>query len=310
MYPAILAYFKRLKLPVHHPEVPLVAVMFRTEEEFRKYEPIPEGIAAYYNSVTNHIVMYEQSDLVELAPELAMKQSIGTIAHEGIHQILHNIGVQQRLSRWPMWLSEGLAEYFAPTTVGTRLRWKGVGQPNDLRMYELDRFMQARPGKRGEMVENVAGAARLTSAGYAAAWSLTHYLASRKQEAFQDYLRDIARLGPLEPSAGRETSARDELFARHFGTDFARLEDDLVEHLRSLPYVDPIANQTHYVVLIDTSVMRSAAVTTSPANVRKWQEDTLTKLPATVRAATRFQVMPFANKELAQQYADRFLGRN
>jgi hypothetical protein len=309
MYPAILAYFKRLKLPVHHPEVPLVAVMFRTEDEFRKYEPIPEGIAAYYNSITNHIVMYEQSDLVELAPELAMKQSIGTIAHEGIHQILHNIGVQQRLSRWPMWLSEGLAEYFAPTTVGARLRWKGVGQPNDLRMYELDRFMQARPGKRGEMVENVVGAARLTSAGYAAAWSLTHYLASRKQEAFQNYLRDIAQLGPLEPGRGSEKAARDQLFAQHFGDDFARLEDDLVEHLRSLPYVDPIANQTHYVVLIDTSVMRSAAVTTSPASVRKWQEETLTKLPPTVRAATRFQIMPFANKELAQQYADRFLGR-
>ncbi len=111
MYPSILAYFKRLKIPVHDAEVPLVAIMFHTEEEFQKYDPVPEGIAAYYNTITNHIVMYEQSDLVEVAPELAMKQSIGTIAHEGIHQILHNIGVQQRLSRWPMWLSEGLAEY-------------------------------------------------------------------------------------------------------------------------------------------------------------------------------------------------------
>ena len=51
MYPAILAYFKRLKLPVDHPQVPLVAVMFRTEEEFQKFEPVPDGIAAYYNSL-------------------------------------------------------------------------------------------------------------------------------------------------------------------------------------------------------------------------------------------------------------------
>jgi hypothetical protein len=310
MYPAILAYFRRLKIPVDDPPVPLVAVMFRTEQEFQKYESVPPGIAAYYSIVSNHIVMYEQSELVEVAPELAVKQSIGTIAHEGIHQILHNIGVQQRLSRWPMWLSEGLAEYFAPTTVGARLRWKGVGQPNDLRMYELDRFMKARPGRRGELVEQVVGAPRLTSSGYAAAWSLVHYLASREQKKFQDYLRAVAQLGPLEPREGLAEADPKRLFVEHFGDNFARLEDELVEHLRALPYVDPIANQTHYVVLIDTSAMRSAGVTTSPASVREWQEETLRKLPPAVRAATRFQVVPFANKSLAEQYADRFLGRN
>src|SRR5262249_2765085 len=102
MYPAILAYFRRLKIPVHDPSVPLVTIMFRTEEEFQKYGEVPPTVAAYYSGITNHIVMYEQSKLVEVAPELAMKQSIGVIAHEGVHQILHNIGVQERLSRWPM----------------------------------------------------------------------------------------------------------------------------------------------------------------------------------------------------------------
>lgn len=309
MYPAILAYFKRLKLPAHDPEVPLVAIMFRTEEEFQKFDPVPPTIAAYYNTISNYIVMYEQSDLVEVAPELAVKQSIGTIAHEGVHQILHNIGVQQRLSRWPMWISEGLAEYFAPTSVDRRLRWKGVGTPNDLRMYELDRFMQGTPARRGEMVEQVVGAGRLTSSGYAAAWSLTHYLASRQKEKFQDYLREIAQLGPLEPREGLSSADPQAIFARHFGSDFAGIEDDLVKHLRTLPYVDPIANQTHYVVLIDTAVMRSAGVTTSPADVRRWQEETLSKLPPAVRAATRFQVVPFSSKQSADRYKDQFLGR-
>jgi Protein of unknown function (DUF1570) len=309
MYPAVLAYFKRLKLPVDDPEVPLVAVMFRTEKEFQKYEPVGPSIAAYYNALSNQIVMYEQSDLVEVAPELAMKQSISTIAHEGIHQILHNIGVQQRLSRWPMWLSEGLAEYFAPTTVGARMRWKGVGKPNDLRMYELNQFMQARPARRGEMVEQVVGAANLTSSGYAAAWSLTHYLASRQRTRFHDYLRDVAEFGPLEPREGISADEAKKLFVQHFGDDFAALEESLLTHLRTLPYADPIANQTHYVVLIDTSTRRVAGVTSSPAEVRKWQEETLSKLPPAVRAATRFQVTPFADRASAKRYADRFLGR-
>src|SRR5690606_25147069 len=139
----------------------------------------------------NRVVMYEQSQLVEVAPELAMKQSIGTIAHEGIHQILHNIGVQQRMSKWPLWLAEGMAEYFAPTTVDRRLRWKGVGMPNDLRMYELSRALKGKD-TGGEMVEQIVAAPSLSSAGYAAAWSLTHYLASRQKEKFNAYLRDVA----------------------------------------------------------------------------------------------------------------------
>jgi hypothetical protein len=105
--------------------------MFRTEEEFHNYAPVPQGVVAYYDQITNRVVMFEQSDLVERVPEIAVKEAISTVAHEGTHQILHNIGVQQRLSRWPMWISEGLAEYFAPTSVDQRVRWKGAGQVHD-----------------------------------------------------------------------------------------------------------------------------------------------------------------------------------
>jgi len=310
MYPGIVTYFKRLKIPVHDPQVPLVVIMFRTEEEFQKFSGMPPSVAAYYNTIANYIVMYEQSRMVEVAPELAFKEAVGTIAHEGVHQILHNIGVQQRLSRWPMWISEGLAEYFAPTSVDKRLRWKGVGMPHDMRMYELNRILQGRSDEAGEMVEKVVGPGQLTSSGYAAAWSLTHYLATRKKEKFQDYLREVAKLGPLEPreaAAGAEARA---LFNKYFGSDYPAIGEALVKHLRGLPYVDPIANQTHYVVIIDTASMRSAGVTSSPASVRKWQEDTLTKMPAATRANARFQVMPFPNKDEATQYVDRFLKAN
>jgi hypothetical protein len=308
MYPAILAYFKRQKFPVHDPNVPMVVLMFRTEAEFQKFERVPPGVCAYYSAQSNHIVMYEQSKLVEVAPELATKQAIGTVAHEGIHQILHNIGVQQRLSRWPLWTAEGLAEYFAPTTVGTRLKWKGVGTPNDLRMHELDRFLKQPNDATGELVEETVSAPRLTSAGYASAWALTHYLASRKKEKFHAYLRDVATLEPLVPREGPLGSERQkEMFTKHFGSDFAALEVDLIKHMQGLPYTDPVANQTHYVVLLDTSALRSAGITSSPAAVRKWQEDTLTKIPATARSQANFQVMPFPNKSAAEDFARQWL---
>jgi len=182
--------------------------------------------------------------------------------------------------------------------------------PNDLRMHELARYMEVRgdTAAKGEIVDQVIGAQRLTSSGYAAAWSLTHYLASRQKEKFHNYLREVAQFGPLEPREERAGVESRRLFLKHFGDDYAALEQGLVTHLKSLPYVDPIANQTHYVVLLDSTTRRTAGVTTSPAGARKFQEETLTKLPAPLRAATRFQIMPFANKQLAERYAEQFLG--
>jgi len=179
MYPGLFGYFRRLQIDVHDPEVPLVVIIFHTEEEFEEYRAMSESVAAYYDSISNHVVIYEQSKLATIAPELAAKASISTIAHEGVHQILHNIGVQHRLSRWPTWISEGLAEYFAPTSVGRRFRWKGVGKVNDLRMSELGTYLKRPRLQPGEMVRQTIAANSLSPTGYASAWALTHFLAQR-----------------------------------------------------------------------------------------------------------------------------------
>jgi hypothetical protein len=144
MFPGVVAYAKAQKIETHEPEVPLVALMFRTEEQFQRYQRMPSGVVAYYHTLSNRVVMYEETRLANIKKELAIQQSLATIAHEGAHQILHNIGVQRRLSIWPMWLSEGMAEFFAPTTFGRRLKWKGAGQVNDMRMFELEQYLKSR----------------------------------------------------------------------------------------------------------------------------------------------------------------------
>ena len=136
MYPNLLAYCKRQKLDVHEPEVPLVVIMFRTRKQWQEFnakvfKDRETNVVAYYSPISNRVIMYEQSDLVDVAPELALKESVSTMAHEGVHQILHNIGVQKRLWCWPMWISEGLPEYFSPTSLDKGVKWKGVGLVND-----------------------------------------------------------------------------------------------------------------------------------------------------------------------------------
>lgn len=300
MYPALFAYCKRQKMPVRDPDVPLVVIMFRTQEEFDRFHPMPDGVVAYYNAVTNHVVMFEQSKLVEMAPDLAVKQSISTIAHEGVHQVLHNIGVQQRLSSWPMWISEGLAEYFAPTSTGKGVHWKGVGKPNDLRMKELEGYLKQRSAGN-EVVRPTIDAEGLTSTGYAAAWALTHFLAERRKQNFFAFLSEVSRRGPLEKFSQQENAA---LFSKHFADDLGVLESQLVKHLEKLPYEDPIANQTHFVVMMHGGGLRGYIITTSPKAVREWQTEQTANLPG-----SQFIVQAFPNARTAELFAKGWLGK-
>jgi len=316
MFPGVLAYFERQKMDVHEPEMPLVVIMFKTEKEFQQYQAMPEGVAAYYSQVTNHVVLYEQSDLVDLAPELAVKQSISTIAHEGVHQILFNIGVQKRMTRWPMWISEGLPEYFSPTSTDRRMRWKGVGQINDMRMYELSEYLKRRPtdSADGDLVRRAIEPAGFGSLEYAISWGLVHYLATRQKAAFLAYMADVSKTQPFEDTNLTSTEGAKvhaDLFAKHFGDDFAKIEQGLLKHLKSLPYSDPIENQTHFVVMfiIDrgVSTSRMTGVTTSPAGVKKLQEETYASLPAELQTKIRTQVQTFPSRALAQRFAEQWV---
>ena len=295
MYPMLVSYFKRQKLKPVNPDTPLVVVMFRTKEQFQRYrEGMPDSMLAYYNSVNNRVFMYQYSDISKDAPMIAAKQSTSTIAHEGVHQILHNIGVQKRLSSWPLWLSEGVAEYFAPTSVGVRSKWSGVGRPNELRMRDLFIYLkeQNRIGD-GAILNRVVTAEKLTSTDYAIAWALVHYLTTKHKDEFFDYLRDVSSGLPLEPP--EEEIVR---FMEYFGTDLRTLEREMITHVRSLPYTDPVANQFYYVVTLKAGSKKYATVTSS-LDHDKVRRDLLQKVPARDRAKAVFNFGKYRNQRSA-----------
>jgi hypothetical protein len=317
MFAGLKTFAAAQKLPTHEPPTPLVVVMFKTEEEFQKYRRMPEGVVAYYHTLSNRVFLYEQSRLAQVRPDLAMQQSISTIAHEGAHQILHNIGVQQRLSFWPMWLGEGLAEYLAPTSTGARLKWKGPGEVNDLRMFELEQFLKSEAAEKpdGELIEHTVLAGRLTSTGYATAWALTHFLAKQRRAEFGELLRECSKLGPLEgatlvtpPGIVR---ANREQFVRIFGEDLTDMESRLVLHLKKQPYTDPFKDLPHYVATLvamnGRRQERSANTFHSTQLAQKWIADSLAKIPAEQRAAAQSAIRAFPNRLQAEAFATQWL---
>lgn len=318
MYPGLMNYCRSRKLEVSDPPFPLVIVMFRTRKEWEDYMHgmfANTGVAAFYDGSSNRVVMYEQSDLGTAAPEIALKEIISTVAHEGVHQILHNIGVQHRLSRWPMWISEGVPEYFAPTSVDKSLRWKGAGTVNDLRMKTIDGLLKQGPSTAAARTaatttESIIMADKLDADGYAWSWALTHYLGEKRRDAFSRYLTDVSKIQSMEKPSKDENV---RLFIKHFGADFRKLDTELMNHLRKLPYVDPIENTTHYVILLSVqngqSVQRSLAITLSPTAVQQTRQELLDKLPLSVQARATFDVRNFPSKTAAMNFARQWLNQ-
>lgn len=313
MLPGVLLHGKAMQIEVKEPQLPLVVVMFKTEQEFQKFQRMPAGVVAYYHTLSNRVFMYEQSRLSEARPDLAVQQALATMAHEGAHQILHNIGVQQRLSLWPMWLSEGIAEYFAPTMAGEKIRWKGAGMVNDLRMFELEQYIKSRATEKpdGQLIEHTTQAARLTSTGYATAWALTHYLAKNKRAEFNEFVKKMSQLGPLEatgpivpPGLVRENLA---MFQLQFGENLPDLENRLVLHLKKLPYTDPFAGLPHVVATVQAvdgrRPIRLVNTFHSTSLAEKWLRDSVAQLPADARPRAETNVRSFPNRSIAEAWA-------
>lgn len=311
----VYQYFSRHGFSVSPPEIPLVVVIFRKQEDLRKYGHMPKEILAYYDAVSNHTYLFEEAEQGHLAPHRTQSLIFSTVAHEGVHQTLHNIGVQQRLSRWPMWISEGLPEYFAPTTQGTAIHWKGLGKTNDFRFAQLRPYLAEVQPETARLVKDTVHARRLDSSGYAIAWGMTHYLAIRHPEAFLKYLKLVSQRKALGNGKlrGLEEACREDIreFAKYFGRDFSQLEMSMVKHLKGLSFQDPAAKDKHYLLLVEyvdkQRLARKAGTTLSPEAIRKWQATLLEDLTPTQRLTAKFRIIEFPTKRAAEIYARGWL---
>lgn len=317
MYQGVKNHAKRQKIDVSDPDVPLVVIMFHKEAQFQAYKALPRGVLAYYNMVTNHVVLHEESAFAGTRIDLARAQLISTIAHEGAHQILHNIGVQQRLSMWPMWLSEGIAEYFAPTSIGRNMRWQGAGHINNLRMFELERYLQSRSFKKldGKTIAGAVEAVRLDSQGYATAWSIVHYLAKEKKTKFNEMVKFYSELPPLRGMTARlEQPVVENIdhFKEYFGDDFALQEKELVEHLnRQSDYVSPAAALPHFAAFAEVPVEgkphRFAALFHDQELAELWVSELKETVSDSQREQLKTTINAYANREQAAATIKKWL---
>ncbi len=292
LYKGLTEALRKQDIATHEAEFPLVAVIYRTEKDFRANKPVAPAVQACYEILTNRIFLYETSESDKNAPELSALQRPQMVAHEGTHQILSNIGVQPRLGAWPIWLIEGLAEYCSPPAVVRRggrevITWRGLGVVNPFHMATISDLedpesIQA-AGIQGPRIERERGTPLveylvtredLNPTDYALAWALTHYLAKDRTPAFVNYLKALTQLPPLTK---RNPADQLAAFRDAFGQDLVKLDKAVAKHLAKQRY-EPLP---YYAVVFEqpigrNRVRRGAMVSRSPSVIQQWVERSIT----------------------------------
>jgi hypothetical protein len=249
---AFIAHWKRSGCEVAPPEHPLAVLVFSDQESYADWAraelgPAVNNVIGYYNLDSNRITMYDltgmqsivrdeygrgqRSDINDLLSTPAAEPLVATIVHEATHQISFNCGLQARLVDNPLWMSEGLALYFDTPDLGSSRSWSGIGKVNYARW---DRFVENLDMDRVPPLTQLVANDDLfrhpeTAVDcYAQSWAWNYFLIKWKPKQYAAYLKDVAKQQLLSQP---DPKLRLAMFRRHFGDDFATLEDDFFRQM-------------------------------------------------------------------------------
>lgn len=209
-------FARELRLEIRDPEVPLVLLIFESDEDFNTYtRSVTQGrgisagnIAGFYNGLTNY-----------LAIRMTECTTFEVPLHEAIHQQVYNRGVLQRLAPIPAWFNEGLAAGFeanedrinaGPTKIHSRYaeQFPQAGQVTWQQLITDDLAFQG---------DVLAGDA------YCHAWALHWLLATRHQQAYANYVHTLSAKQPLTKE---DLAEREQDFHKNFGSNLEDLKSE------------------------------------------------------------------------------------
>jgi hypothetical protein len=172
------------RLALEGSEEPIHVYLFETEDRFRQflakqYPDLPARRAFFIES-DNRLAVYAQwGDRV--AEDLRHE-----VTHGYVHTVVRDI---------PLWIDEGIAEYFEVPRPG-----EGVNRPH-VRLL-LTRYQ--RDGWRPNLarLERMRSVEEMKQEDYAEAWAWTHWMLDtepRRRELLQHYLQTVGKHGSAEP---------------------------------------------------------------------------------------------------------------
>ncbi len=244
-------YWENLGVKLVEPAQPLVALVFDTQATFARYARANNGletVPGYYNFVSNRMIMYDLTGLEGLkrgdAPVSSAvrvnqilsqpdaERNVATIVHEATHQLANNSGLQVRMADNPLWVSEGLANYFETPDLGSAKGWRGIGNINRSRLERFKSYLAHRPAD--SLVTILSDDKRFRDPkavldAYAEAWALNYYLLRTRQDEFVAYLKALSE---KTPSVVDDADERLTQFKSFFGQDLEQFDRNFVRYMR------------------------------------------------------------------------------
>jgi hypothetical protein len=228
LYRSFTHYMQVRGFSIQQPQVPLVAIVFRSQEAYFRYassqgKPVPAGALGHYDPETNRILLYEASNQ---AGKADWSLNAETIIHEATHQTAYNVGVHRRFAEQPRWLIEGLAMMFEARGV-----WDGrsvYNRKDRINNGRLDDFRSYLDNRPDNLLTSLVASDQLfrsdAGAAYAEAWTLSFFLCETRP---QDYSRYLARVAAREAFSAYPAKARLIDFMSVFGKDLDLLDAQL-----------------------------------------------------------------------------------
>ncbi len=253
IYREVEQFYRVRGFKVTRPEVPLVAVVFATQQEFTAYcvkdgVPPNPGLQGYYSLVSNRVALFDTAGSfrsadgtrqTDIRSAVALSgitgQTASTIVHETIHQVGYNIGIHTRLGEAPLWLVEGMATVLEPSAMRKRRSNQQSRQRVNTERFDWFRSRHLPNRASGSLPKMIASDSlfqRQTLNAYSEAWALTFFMMENpsRRKDLSAYLQKIASRRSTGAYSAKE---RLEDFQSVFG-DIARLEVEFLRYMERL----------------------------------------------------------------------------
>ena len=209
---AYFSYTHRLKRPADAESKRFPVYLFSSRAG---YEAYAKGIGAAMSNTAGVYSVALQQLLIWNLPDRALFAD--TIRHEGFHQYFDRVA-----DRPPVWLDEGLAEYFESAGIEDGKWTEGHGNAAHVARVLAERF----PIEAFLRIDREKFYRNATD-NYARAWALVHFLrrsGAEREKIFDTLFEKLCAGAPND-------EAIDAAFA---GADFASLERDFLLHVRGI----------------------------------------------------------------------------
>ncbi len=218
LYVGFDKYQEKRDLHLPEPEFPMPVIIFSNRQEFEDYarriDDIKhvDGILAYYNRLSNRIVLYDQSGIEtalkgqkkqgktsqiieEILSRPQAAENVSAIIHEATHQIAFNRKMFHRTGPQALWMVEGLSLVFETPDARSSTGWSRRNSqitPNSHYLGRLkDYFAHAGETPIQDIIQLEQFTPEKMSDQYALSWGLFHYLNVKEPEKLTQYIQRV-----------------------------------------------------------------------------------------------------------------------